>query len=258
MLDAFPTWSLVVALLLLMLAANELGYRAGQRYQWSETEQSRTVSGAFKGSILGLVALLLGFSFSATTNRYEVRQRIVIDQANALGTCYQRAGMLSALSREPIRSNLRAFLVARLALSDAGAEDSTRYQKEIDRCLADLWLAVEDAYRREPENVRNCLIVPAANEVIDLSSTRAWANRNHLPAPVLVLLVVSVLVSCMLFGHSSGQAGRRHVGLWLASNAIFALVVYIVLDFDMPRRGLIQVDVTALVELKAGLGLTVP
>lgn len=166
--------------------------------------------------------------------------------------------MLSALSREPIRSNLRAFLVARLALSDAGAEDSTRYQKEIDRCLADLWLAVEDAYRREPENVRNCLIVPAANEVIDLSSTRAWANRNHLPAPVLVLLVVSVLVSCMLFGHSSGQAGRRHVGLWLASNAIFALVVYIVLDFDMPRRGLIQVDVTALVELKAGLGLTVP
>jgi len=95
--------------------------------------------------------------------------------------------------------------------------------------------------------------VPAANEVIDLSSTRAWAGRNHLPAPVLVLLMVSVLVTGLLLGHSSGQAGKRHSPLWLVTNLIFALVLYVVLDFDRPRRGLIQVDPTPLVELEASL-----
>jgi hypothetical protein len=113
---------------------------------------------------------------------------------------------------------------------------------------------VEDANRREPDKVRNSLIVPAANEVIDLSSARAWANRNHLPEPVLLLLMVSVLVACLLLGHSSGQAGRRHPGLWLATNAIFALVLYVVLDFDRPRRGLIRVDQTPLIELDASIG----
>jgi hypothetical protein len=91
----------------------------------------------------------------------------------------------------------------------------------------------------------------AANEVIDLSSTRAWAGRNHLPAPVLTLLLASVLVYSLLLGHSSGQAGRRHVGLWLASNLILALVMYVVLDVDRPRRGLIRVDQTPLVELES-------
>ena len=66
-----------------------------------------------------------------------------------------------------------------------------------------------------------------------------------------MLLLASVLVSGLLLGHSSGQAGRRHVGLWLASNLIFALVMYVVLDFDRPRRGLIRVDQTPLVELES-------
>ena len=97
------------------------------------------------------------------------------------------------------------------------------------------------------------MIVPAANEVIDLSSTRAWAGRNHLPGPVLVLLLASVLVSGLLLGHSSGQAGNRHAPLWLVSNLIFALVLFVVLDFDRPRRGLIRVDPTPLVELESTL-----
>jgi hypothetical protein len=133
----------------------------------------------------------------------------------------------------------------RAALSRAGAE--------IDGILADLWAAIEGANRRSPDAVRNSLIVPAANDAIDLSSTRAWAGRNHLPPPVLTLLLASVLVSSLLLGHSSGQAGRRHVGLWLASNLILVLVMYVVLDFDQPRRGLIRVDQTPLVELEATL-----
>lgn len=95
------------------------------------------------------------------------------------------------------------------------------------------------------------MIVPAANEVIDLSSTRAWTVRNHLPSPVLVLLLTGVLTSSLLLGHSSGQSNRRHLGLWITSNIVFALVLFVILDFDRPSGGLIQVDHIPLKELQA-------
>ncbi len=248
----WPTWYIAAGLLALMSLANEIGFLIARRSCRSESEPSRTASNSLKASIFGLVALLLGFSFSATTARYDLRQRLVLDQANAIGTCFLRAGLLDELPRVSIRKILRQYVDRRLEqyrLANQVAEIQ-RTQTEINRLLDDLWTSVEEAHRQTPEAVRNSLIVPAANEVIDLSSTRAWANRNHLPGPVLVLLLASVIISSLLLGHSSGQSNRRHVGLWLATNAVFALVLFVVLDFDRPRRGLIRVDQTPLLELR--------
>lgn len=248
----WPTWLIVVSLFALMMAANEFGFLYGRREHDRESELSRSVSNALKGSIFGLVALLLAFSFSATTNRYDLRQRLVLDQANAVGTCYLRAGLLAETDRDRIQDLLRQYVDVRLEHFRVGHDDAAlaRTQSEINRLLTELWAAVESANQGTPDVVRNSLIVPAANEVIDLSSTRIWANRNHLPDPVLALLLVSVLVSSLLLGHSSGQSGRRHPGLWLASNVVFALVLFVVLDFDRPKRGLIRIDQTPMIELQ--------
>ncbi len=242
-----PTWQITTALLCLMLIANEIGFRVGRKNQRSETDVSRTVSNALKGSVFALVALLLAFSFSATTSRYDLRHRLVLDQANAIGTCYLRAGLLEETARNEIQNALRQYITARLDLTNT---NSPELITKIDNLLNQLWKAVESANNANPERVRNSMIVPAANEVIDLNSTRAWANRNHLPNPVLFLLLASLVISCFLLGHSSGQAGVRHVGLWIASNVILTLVMFVILDFDRPRRGLIQVDQTPLVELR--------
>lgn len=251
----WPTWLIIVGLLALMLVSNEVGFRFGMRDFRRETEVSRTVSNALKGSIFGLVALLLGFSFSATTSRYDLRQRIVLDQANAVGTCYLRAQLLSDEHSDAIQGVLRKYVDERIDLFDAGrdADATAEHRTRIKQYLTDLWTAVETANDADPEVVRNSMIVSAANDVIDLSSTRDWANHNHLPDPVLALLLVSVVMSSLLLGHSSGQSGRRHPGLWLASNVVFGLVLFVVLDFDRPRRGLIQIDQRPLLELRESL-----
>lgn len=255
-LQDWPTWLIVIVLMALLVAANELGLRLARRHPHGESELSRKVSSAFKASIFGLVALLLGFSFSATTSRYDLRQRIVLDQANAIGTCHLRAGLLDDASRDRIQGLLRRCVAVRVEQHRNGRDPASfvREQNEIDRLLKELWTAVEDASRRDPDRTFKSQIVTAANEVIDLSSTRTWANRNHIPEPVLAVLVLSALLASLLMGHSSGQTERRHLTLWFASNAIFALVFYVVLDFDRPRRGLIQVDQTPLIELNSSLG----
>jgi hypothetical protein len=255
MLYDLPTWVIVLGLLFVALAANEAGFRYGLWHQGRESELSKTVSNTLKGSIFALVALLLAFSFSATSNRYDMRQRLVLDQANAIGTVYLRAGLLGEPASSNIRSTLRQYVDVRLEHFRAGyhTEASARLQLEIDGLMNTLWKEVERENSTDPEAVRTSLIVPAANEVIDLSSTRAWANRNHLPDPVLALLLASVVISSLLLGHSSGQAAQRHPGLWLASNVVLALVLYVVLDFDRPKRGMILIDQMPLIELRASL-----
>ena len=250
-----PTWVIVVALLLVSLAANELGFRYGRRLQGRESELSKTVSNTLKGSVFALVALLLAFSFSATSNRYDMRQRLVLDQANAIGTAYLRAGLLGESTGEQIRSVLRRYVDVRLDHFRSGYHTlrAQETQREIGALMAELWTLVERENTTNPDAIRTSLIVPAVNEVIDLSSSRVWANRNHLPDPVLALLLGSVIISSLLLGHSSGQAARRHPGLWLASNLVLALVLYVVLDFDRPRRGVILVDQAPLIELQASL-----
>ncbi|WP_422928377.1 hypothetical protein [Singulisphaera sp. PoT] len=253
--DDWPTWIVVTSLLALMFVADEVGYRLGRRFHHDETEASRTVSSMLKGSVFGLVALLLGFSFSVTSSRHDLRRKIVLDEANAAGTCHLRAGLLHEPQRGQIRETLRKYVAARIAFYENGLDPSevTRTNREMDRLLNELWATVEDANLSNSSVVLTSQIIPAANEVIDLNTTRAWAIRNHLPVPVVVLLEVCVIVSSLLIGHSSGQSGRRHAEMWAAFNILFALVLFVVLDFDRPRRGLVQVDHTPLYELNASL-----
>ncbi|MBX7166051.1 MAG: hypothetical protein K1X74_06850 [Pirellulales bacterium] len=248
----WPTWPLVVLLLALMFVCDELGFWLGRSRHRCENEDSRHVSSTLKASVFGLSALLLGFTFSMTAARHDVRRRVVLDEANALGTCYLRAGLLDGSAGEPIRQALASYLAARLhqhahALEPQVVETTNR---EIDGHLDALWRAVSAAAKANQQLTLTSMVVPAANAVIDLHATRTWAVRNHVPPAVLALLVTCTLVSSVLIGHSSGQVERRHAGLWVASNVLLALVLFVVLDFDRPARGMVRVDHQPLFDLQ--------
>ncbi len=249
----WPTWMIVTALLVLMMWANEAGFRIGRWRHRNEPEPVQAVSNTLKASVFGLVALLLGFSFSITSNRHDDRRRVVLDEANSLGTCYLRAGLLGEPDRVRIRSTIRQYVLVRLEYFDKAldASERNRTSAEMDRFLVQLWQQVEQATRTNHETVRTSQIIPAANEVIDISGTRAWMVRSHLPTPVFALLIACVVVSSILMGHSSGQAGTRHKGLWTALNLLLVLLLFVVLDFDRPRRGFVTLDHTPLTELLA-------
>ncbi|PQO31515.1 hypothetical protein [Blastopirellula marina] len=250
-----PTWVIVLGVLVLSFAANELGFRFGSRKGLDETERSRAVSNGLKASILGLVALLLGFSYSSTSSRYYQRQRMALDEANAIGTCYLRAGLLSLPESTSIRLHLKRYTQLRLDYFVNGLQREVMMEDEnaMAEELTALWAQVEAAADHQPDKVRLSQIVPAANSVIDLNSMRAWSVRNPLPVSILILLAICLVVSGGIMGHSSGQVGKRFLGLWFCLNILVTLVLFVVLDFDRPRRGLIQVDHTPLVELEASM-----
>ena len=251
----WPTWAIVAGLIVLTAPAAIIGYRAGRSEEQDESERAFGVRTGLKSSILGLVALILGFTYSMTSGRFDDRQRLVLDEANSIGTCYLRAGLLSQANAQAIRDTLRRYTDVRIRLFDEGLDPAAyrRNSAEMDAQLDALWRSVEASARSEPDLTRNSQIVPAANAVIDLSSTRAWSVRNHVPPPVILLLGACIVASGVLTGHSLGQVKRPSNYLWAVQNLLFALVLYVVLDFDRPRRGLIRVDEQPLIEQRDGM-----
>src|SRR4029079_4455118 len=132
-----------------------------------------------------------------TSSRYDERQHIVLNEANSIGTCYLRAGLLEPLPRERIREGLRCYTDARLMFFERGLdpEEYKRCTREMNEQLKVMWSGVAVSTESDRALTRTGPIVPAANEVIDLCATRAWSLRNHLPPSVVVLLGVCMVVS---------------------------------------------------------------
>src|SRR5690242_12223505 len=98
-----------LALLILFLIALELGFRRGRRAAAADPQASPQVS-AVLGALLGLLGLLLAFSFAAAGTRFLERQDLIVTEANAIGTAYLRADMLSAPHREALRTALKDYV----------------------------------------------------------------------------------------------------------------------------------------------------
>lgn len=248
----FPSYQVVAGLLVLMFLANEIGYRLGLGKSSKESDNSKTVSSALKASILSFVAFLLAFSFSITTSRHDARREVVLNEANAIGTCYLRAGLLEEPYKTETRKVLREMTDVRIQYFQEGEDlaAAKKSNEELNGLTNDLWAQVEAAFAANTSRVHSSQIIPAANEVIDLNTTREWAVHSRLQPAVLVLLIVSILVSNLLMGHSSGQVEGRHCGLWISFNVLLALVLFVVLDYDRPRRGFIQVDHSPMMQLR--------
>jgi hypothetical protein len=257
MMHVIYDWPLgvpIVLILLLSLSATELGYRYGRVQRAAESE--RDVLSTIRTGTLGLVALLLGFSFAITSNRFNDRSRLVMDEANAIGTCYLRAGLVAEPARSQMRDALRRYVDLRLQSYERGldAEEFTRTANGMQTALGDLWAGVGAAVQADRQLVITVALVPAANDVIDLSATRLWLRSFHMPASVVVLLALCIVICGAMIGHGLGEAGQdRRLGLSLGINLLIVMVAFVVLDFDRPRRGLIRVDQTPLVQVRESM-----
>jgi hypothetical protein len=249
----WPLWIPVVVILLLSLGASELGFRYGRSRQVSESE--RGIVTTIRTSTLGLVALLLGFSFAITSGRFNDRSRLVMEEANAIGTCYLRAGLVGEPASSQIRTALRRYIDFRLVSYERGlnAREFERLADSMHATLHDVWAGVTQAVSADRMLVIASQIVPAANAVIDLSATREWIRRFHMPASVVWLLGLSIILCGAMTGHALGEAGPRHLGLMLGFNLLIIMVALVVLDFDRPRSGLIRVDQTPLIQARESM-----
>src|SRR6478736_6934940 len=127
---SIPIWALLVGLTLLFLGAETAGERIGTKVSRETPDPVRGHVAATAGGVLGLLALLLGFSFSMAVNRFEVRRDLVATDANAIGTTWLRAGMLRPPHDTAVRRLLEEYVDGRVRLVSAG-EASEVFDREV-------------------------------------------------------------------------------------------------------------------------------
>jgi hypothetical protein len=80
------------------------------------------------------------------------------------------------------------------------------------------------------------------NQMIDITTTRAMATLMHPPLVVFFMLGALALVSALLAGYSMAASGPRSWVHVLGFATVIAATVYVIVDMEYPRFGMIRVD----------------
>ena len=187
------------------------------------------------GSMLGLLALLLAFSFSMALDRYEERRHLVVQEANAIGTAYLRAQMLD----EPHRSRLSGLLVEytdnRIELASAAPGRGGPLLARNDRLLTDIWAAVAASRESALRHGITTALLMTYNEVIDLDTERKVARQMRVPAAVLLLLYGFLMLTALVLGYVlEERRGRMGASVLFL---ILSLYIGIISDLSRPAAG---------------------
>lgn len=243
-----PSWLIAVLLLVGMIAVMEVGRAAGRRGLAAEPVKDHANS--VQASLLGLLALLLGFTFSLALNRFDDRSEAVVTEANALGTAYLRTGLLTEERGQQARVLLQSYGETRLRAGRVSASDNDArhaLQQEAQGTADRLWLVATEENRENPGPAA-VSFAAALNDTFDAFSARDAAIDRHVPELVLFLLFGTFLLLSAVMGYSATIAGVRP-GLPVYSLMILIVVlVFLIIDLDRPRRGLIAIDQSPLIE----------
>ncbi len=249
---------LAVGLFVGVLVLLEVGRRIGTRRLAIDPEGARTGTGAVEGAIFALVGLLIAFTFSGAATRFDVRRDLIVQETNAIGTAYLRLDLLPAGVQPALRDSFRRYLDARIEtyrkLPDL---DAARAELKRSTVLqGEIWtqaIAAGQAAGGLPDATK--LLLPALNEMIDITTTRTMAARMHPPLVVYFMLVVVTLASALLTGYGMAGGKTRNWLHALGFAAVMGMAVYVIFDLEYPRLGLIRVDAfdQALVDLRASM-----
>jgi hypothetical protein len=225
-----------------VLTMLETGRRLGTRYKSPGGEKNGSTA-AVEGAVFALMGLLIAFTFSGAASRFDERRRMIVQEANAIGTAYLRIDLLPADMQAPLRAKFREYLDARLAFY--GQINEAAGKAEFDRAVAlqsDIWKAATAGAARIPSPAITSLVISSVNDMFDITVVRAAARQLHPPTIIYIMLGVLVLFCSLLAGYDMSSGGRRKPLHMIGFATVLTLSVYVILDLEYPRAGLIRVD----------------
>jgi hypothetical protein len=246
---SYPRVFFVFSFLLLWLSA-QLGASLRRRRPLKDDE--RGDFGIVQTATLTLLGLIIGFSFSMAVSRYDLRKSYEEAEANAIGTEYVRADLLSTTGAATVRAQLRKYLNLRILFY------RTRNEVELRQISADtahlqgeMWSAVQAPAVERPTPVI-ALAVSGMNDVLNSQGYTQAAWWNRIPASAWGLMIAIAICSNVLVGYGARTA-RVRAGLLFVLPLVVSIAFLLIADIDTPRKGFIHVTPQNLISLSQSL-----
>jgi hypothetical protein len=201
-------------------------------------------TGVVSTAVFSLLGLMLAFAYADASKRLDERRRLVVEETNDIGTAWLRVALLPEPARPAIRDAFRRYLDARIEYYRAPPDSAValEHRGRCDRLQAEIWeLAVRACSQPDGEHAR-MLLLPALNDMFDITTTRSSMRRMHPPALVFVTLYLLALASALLAGIAMAAATRRSWLHMIGFALLISFTVYLIADIEFPRRGLVRYD----------------
>ena len=230
--------------------ASEFGWRLGIRTTGHGA--SGNIS-ALEQSLLGLLALIIGFIFLMALTRFESRREAVLNEANAIGTTALRARLLPAPHREESLKLLREYAQIRIIPAGMSLAEIPNVIDRSNQIHEALWQQVKALSVKDNSMVPTGLFILALNEMIDNQGKRLAALQNFIPPVVLLMLSGMAAVACGFAGYASGLDPLRTRLPVLITASLVCSVIFVVLDLDRPNVGFIIISQQPMIDTLASL-----
>jgi hypothetical protein len=255
-LDSVPVVGVFVLIVVVTLVVYEAGFRLGRWWQ-VRTPGEQEATGVLVGSIVGLLAFLLAITMGMASDRFDTRRGLVLEEANAIGTTYLRAGYLPEPASTQIRDLLREYAPLRVATADRA-----RLQANIEQSAVignQIWSIGEDLAKTTDQGDLLSLFLDSTNQMIDLHESRIVAGiYARVPETILLLLLVGSAFSLGMVGYSAGLTLKRGVLSAIGLAIVLAAVLTLVVDLDRPRDGFLTVSQQPILDVIKQIGAQPP
>lgn len=249
-LDSIQNWWFTVLVGILLMTASFMSFWLGQRMQKQSTDKPY-VSDLVPSNILGLLAIILGFSFSLVISRFEKRRDLAIAEANAILTAYERSQLLRTENPEPLKALYKNYVDARiisydgLMNTDADLKDSRNLQKQI-------WKQLEIHVSKERGALESAYTFALGN-MLDISHERNFALKKNLPVAIYFAMVIISLVAVGVVNYDRGRRLEDNHWRYILLACLLTMVISLIYDIDHPKSGLITISQDAMLELRKHL-----
>lgn len=222
-----------------------IGLRISQYKKKRNPAYDSSGMGPFEGAMLGLLSLLLAFTFNKSSSYYDTRRELLIHETNCIGTALLRSDLYPDSIRQIFRNDFKEYVEARIHYYEAGDDE-----KEIRAALQKANIISERIWSRaaiiaEQTGVatKSLQMIPAANNMIDAVTSREEARNAHVPESILWLLFILCITGSFIVGYASKSKKADWIILFSYS-LMTVMTVYLILDLDQPRRGIINTSST--------------
>lgn len=244
---------IVLTLLVGTAVVGEIGCRLGRRWHPRTDEARIGHIRAILGSVLGLLALLLSFTFAMSADRYNVRRELVVRDANALGGLYLQSDLLPEAPRKAFKQLLRQAVDLRAQIAflhhDETNNETGQAMAHFERINEQMWEIIKALPESRSSLHTNDMFTGLIN-AMSIFRERMFSWESRVPDPVIWLLLLGALIAMGAIGFFGGLGNHRGLPARIAVTLLLCGTIYVVLDLDKPHQGIMRVSQSPMLHLK--------
>lgn len=251
LIERAPLWLIGILLFLLLMLSFRTGawLRARGKHPDGRTDDE----GYLLSAALALLGLLIAFTFSLALNRYDSRRDLVVQEANAIGTLWLRAGLIEGEPGRQFQHMVTRYADLRLQLPRSADEEQVeRIEAGSVKLQSQLWQTMKAHAGNMPPPIAATLIT-AMNEMFDVAASRKAEREARIPLDVLAVLVLCTVMSAAIIGYVLGSTGRSHRTVTVILFVLLTLALLMIVDLDRPWHGAITISQRPMIEMRANL-----